>query len=140
MTQQEPENFEQFMKRRQAAARAYVRGDSGPVVEMSTRTAPATFFAPLGGTRRGAGEVIQTYQRDATMFTAEGDTQLEILQTGSSSDIGYWVGLQHAVVRMQGADKPMAMDLRVTEIFRRAEGVWMLVHRHADTLVDSPKS
>jgi ketosteroid isomerase-like protein len=35
---------------------------------------------------------------------------------------------------MNGQDKPITMNLRVTEIFRKEDGDWKLMHRHADLL------
>ncbi|WP_409527241.1 nuclear transport factor 2 family protein [Rhizobium sp. P28RR-XV] len=35
---------------------------------------------------------------------------------------------------MAGQDGEIPMSLRVTEVFRREEGEWKLVHRHADML------
>lgn len=34
-----------------------------------------------------------------------------------------------------GQDKAAPMALRVTHIFRKEEGTWKLVHRHADPLI-----
>ena len=48
--------------------------------------------------------------------------------------LGYWTGVQHSESMMKGKDKPISMQLRVTEVFRKEGGEWNLVHRHADMI------
>jgi ketosteroid isomerase-like protein len=133
------QDFERFMKQRKAAAHAYVSGDAGPLSELTTRTSDATFFGPRGGSTHGAREVSERYVRDAKAFAPGSDTDFEVLQMGASDGIGYWVGHQRAKARMQGQVEPIAMNLRITEIFRREGDAWKLVHRHADMLTTEQK-
>jgi hypothetical protein len=131
------DDFDQFLKKRQEAAQAYVEGDAKPLESIVTRVSPASFFGPKGGIRVGAGHVSSAYTRDAAAFEPGGETHLEILHQGAGDGTAYWVGFQHAKVRMRGHADPVAMKLRVTEVFRRDGTDWKLVHRHADALSES---
>ena len=68
------------------------------------------------------------------MFTPGATNGFEVMHQSSDGHLAYWVGVQRSVVHLSGHDQPTPMDLRVTEIFRREPGGWMLVHRHADRL------
>ncbi|HLF66767.1 MAG TPA: nuclear transport factor 2 family protein [Gammaproteobacteria bacterium] len=131
------ESFKQFMKQREAAAKAYVCGDPAPVDRLTTRVSPATFFGPRGGAHQGAQHVLDKFNQDAALFGADSDTHFEILDMGASESIAYWVGFQPSTVQMQGNKEIYPMNLRVTEIFRREDNEWKLIHRHADMLADT---
>lgn len=131
-------DFKQFMQQREAAARAYVRGEAAPLGALVTHHSPATFFAPRGGVRQGADDVWATYDHDAALFAPESETSFEILDMAASDGVAYWVGFQRASVRMRGSSAARQMNLRITELFRREDGAWKLVHRHADSLTAEP--
>lgn len=128
-------DFRTFMQERGRAALAYCQGDARPVNALTTQAEPASFFGPDGKVVKGAERVRSVYSGGASMFGHNGASRLEILQCEASGDVGYWCGLQHADVEMDGERRPMT--LRITELFRRENGDWKLVHRHADMLKTS---
>lgn len=128
--------FDDFMRQRAAAADAYVRGDAAPLGQIVARGSQATFFGPRGGHVFGAEEVWAGYERDAAAFGPAAENHLEILDHGADAGIAYWVGVQRSSVTLGGT--PTEFNLRVTEIFRREDGEWKLVHRHADPLAQPP--
>ncbi|WP_034657687.1 nuclear transport factor 2 family protein [Chelativorans sp. J32] len=124
------EDFRTFIARREEAARAFCRGDVSRVVDLSARTDPATFFGPDGKVVEGAEAVRKDYQSASGAFGPGGDCGFEVMQMTSDGDLGFWTGLQMAEVEVGGNRMPMT--LRVTEVFRRENGNWTLIHRHAD--------
>ena len=129
-------DFETFLKRRADIARAYVNGDASPLDQIVARSGAASFFPPTGGFEKGAEAVATRYDADVKAFRPGGESSLDILHSGAGGDVAYWTGFQSAKVKMQGQDQPVAMKLRITELFRRAGGEWQLVHRHADPLAE----
>jgi len=128
------ETFEAFMKRRAAAALDYVRGDGAPVDQLSTDGERASFFGPGRGVVEGAAAMRKAFAEGAKGFEPEGESQLDIIAMAADDNLAFWTGIQRATVRFRGADMRTPMNLRITEAFRREDGDWKLVHRHADLL------
>lgn len=61
----------------------------------------------------------------------------DVVAADASGDLGYIVGIEHTTASVAGAP-PEPYSLRVTTIFRREDGEWKVVHRHADPLPESP--
>jgi len=127
-------SFEDFMADRLAASTAFVNGDIEPLHKISTTTSPATIFGPKGDAIQGPDEVNKINADGAAMFSPGAENTFEVMHSASDGHLAYWVGIQRSVVHMRGQDRPVPMALRVTELFRREENEWKLVHRHADQL------
>jgi ketosteroid isomerase-like protein len=125
------EKFTTFMRKREAAARAFVNGDAEPVAALSIDAGQATFFDPGGGFTEGASEVNRVNREGAKSFGPESSTQLEVHDRDESGDLAFWVGYQSAEVELRGKGKKVPMRIRVTEIFRRVGEDWKMIHRHA---------
>ncbi len=127
-------SFKAFMKQREDASNAFVNGEIGPLLDISTQTSPATIFPPNGLCVQSAEEVNAFNTSGARMFDGFSENRFEVMHMAESDGLAYWTGIQRSVVRMKGKPEPVAMDLRITEIFRLEDGEWKLIHRHADPL------
>lgn len=133
-------SFDEFMVRRLAASTAFVNGDIAPLEQISAHVWPATIFGPSGDVIQGADNVNAVNARGAAMFTPGATNDFEVVHQSADEHLAYWVGIQSTTVHLQGQDRPICMNLRVTEIFSRQEGQWTLIHRHADHLAESSLS
>lgn len=127
-------SFENFMKDRKAASNAFVNGNIDPLLKISTTTPPASMFGPAGTCVEEPDEVNRANEAGSKSFEPGGENRFEIMHALADGDLAYWAGLQRSVVKMRGNEQLVPMDLRITEIFRREDDEWKLIHRHADEL------
>lgn len=126
------DSFDAFFHIRQNAASSYGNGDGKPLDAIVAHTGDATFHSPGGDTVSGAAEVAARYAKDAASFEPGGQSRFQVLQKYSDGNMAFWTGFQIAQVRLKGKPEPMEMRIRITEVFRRQDGHWKMVHRHAD--------
>jgi ketosteroid isomerase-like protein len=107
-------------------------GDSGPRIAMWSRTEPLTLFG-AAFTGRGWGEIGPSFLALGKQFANCLSYENEIVAAEASGDLAYIVALEHTTASINGA-QPKPYVLRVTTIFRREDGGWKVVHRHADAL------
>lgn len=125
-------DFETFFESRMRAAEAYTNGEYALLAPLVAGQGEASFHSPGGDTVSGVQAVAERYRKDAGSFQAGGKSRFEILQKGTSGELGFWTGFQVATVIPASGAAPVEMRIRVTEVFRNMDGQWKLVHRHAD--------
>jgi ketosteroid isomerase-like protein len=102
-------------------------GDTGPRKATWSHDDPITLFG-AEFTGRGWAELEPIFDHLATTFAGARDTQYEVLSADASGDLGYVVGIERSAVG------DLVWELRITTLFRRENGAWKIIHRHADPL------
>ena len=113
------QSFQKFMALRNDIAVAFVNGDAGPVLEITTNTPPFSFFGPKGGQELDLARATASFSIDAAQF-GQGESQFDIAQLSACDGLAFWSGVQ--------------FNLRVTEVFKKSDEGWKMIHRHADAL------
>ena len=112
--------------------KAFHNGDAGPRLANWSHNDPVTLFGAVQ-MKIGWSEIAPVFEFLASRFSNATSFEYEVIGAGASGDLGYIVGYEHTTASVGGA-APEAYDLRVTTIFRRENGQWKIVHRHADPM------
>jgi ketosteroid isomerase-like protein len=67
-----------------------------------------------------------------------GQSTSDYTVVASSGDLAYTVGFERGPASIEGGPTS-EMIIRVTHIYRRVDGQWMLVHRHGDFPPSDPR-
>jgi ketosteroid isomerase-like protein len=122
--------FADMLSREQAAEAAVVRGDPEPYKALWWRGEEVSLFGAFGPCKKGWPQLEKTFDWVASRYR-EGTVTGEYEVVHEGGDLAYTVGYEISDVVLDGA--PMTRQrLRVTQIYRREDGQWHLVHRHGD--------
>jgi ketosteroid isomerase-like protein len=125
----------EMMPRIHAAETALHDGDAGPRTAMWSHTDPVTVFgavfSPIGW-----AEVGPMFEDLAAGFSDCRSCEWEVVAADVRQDLAYVLAIERTTASVRGSP-PTSYVLRSTTIFRREDGDWKIVHRHADP-VDDP--
>jgi ketosteroid isomerase-like protein len=93
-----------------------------------------TFANPYGPPVRGWEQVAQTMERAASYLRDGEITGFETVAKYVTPELAYIVEVERYQAKVGGREDIAPVALRVTSIFRREDGVWKIVHRHADPI------
>jgi ketosteroid isomerase-like protein len=131
-------SFRAFLPQWEKAQTRFINGDPALWKQNASHRDDATIFGAFGGHEKGWKEVGARNDWASSQFKDSGATQkIEYLNTGASGDLAFTVTIERQEgVRMGDQEKAAPRSLRVTQIFRKEDGGWKLLHRHADPLVE----
>jgi ketosteroid isomerase-like protein len=126
----EERDFAEALEKVKRALAAMGSGDPQPYIDCWAESEDATLFGAWGPIEKGNQQLTETFQWVGRRFKS-GQLVPENKVVFASGDLAYTVGFERGEVAVDdGPARPMT--IRVTHIYRRIDGTWRLVHRHAD--------
>jgi ketosteroid isomerase-like protein len=104
-------------------------GDAGPRFATWSDRPPLTLFGAWF-TATDPDAVHGVFRRLAETFSDLKTSSAEVIAADVSGDLAYTVHRERTSVSVDGV--PREYVLRVTQVYRREQGTWKVVHRHAD--------
>jgi ketosteroid isomerase-like protein len=135
-----PSDLADFIEQYHRGVAAFVAGDPNPQKAQWSRRDDVTLANPLGPPARGWNEVEAALDRATDQLRAYPSEVIgvERISQYTTADLAYTVEIERTRMHLDSGTQT-TLTLRVTSIFRREDGTWRVVHRHADT-VTTPRS
>jgi ketosteroid isomerase-like protein len=121
----------QTVERHTVATTAVRNGDATALIQMLSTRDPVTLFPAAQSSKSGWAEVSQAFRRVASVYSNATPVNFDLVAAGVSGDLAYVVGYESSSASVGGGPVE-PLNLRVTQVYRREDGEWRLVHRHGD--------
>jgi len=124
----------QLVQRAAAKNAAFMRGDMDGWLALVHIAPDFTLMQPFGGPTSHGFDASPGRLAELSRFFKNGETTLDVVQTYASDRLIVLVMLERQQAEVGGLPN-QNWSLRVTEVYRKDDSEWRLVHRHADPLV-----
>jgi ketosteroid isomerase-like protein len=123
---------------RQTLAHEFVNGNPQPFKALWSQREDVVLANPFGPAVRGWREASAAMDYASSRFSDGEFSRFERIGTYVTAELATIFEVEHGRLRVGGG--PVGeFDLRVTTTFRREDGAWKVVHRHADP-INTPSS
>jgi hypothetical protein len=121
-----------FMKKLELAEEEFVQGRPEAFKSLWSRADNVTLCGGFGGIEYGWQNVARRLEWVSLKYT-DGTRTREEISSFVSADFAYIVQIEVIHFRIAEQSTQATQELRATMVFRREEGEWKIVHRHADS-------
>jgi ketosteroid isomerase-like protein len=130
----EPDSLDAAVEQSHLALGEFVTGNPEPLKTLYSHQEDVTLANPLGPVARGWKQAAETIERAASNYRDGEAIGFETLAKYGTPELAYIVEMERYQAKIGGGEEVASVALRVTTILRPEDGVWKIVHRHADPI------
>lgn len=112
-----------------AALNRMANGEAGTMTDVWSHSADATALHPIGGRDDGWEKIRGSFDNVASI-ASDGQIKLTDQIIHGAGDLAYELGTERGKLKLGGLQ--VAVEHRVTNVYRREGGAWKVVHHHTD--------
>jgi ketosteroid isomerase-like protein len=116
----------------------FMKGNPEPAKKLFSHRDDVTLANPRGVVAHGWKQVAEAMERAAASRRDGEAIGFEVVEKYVTPELAYVVEVERLKGKFGGGEDIIPYDLRVTMIFRSEDGVWKVVHRHADQITMPP--
>jgi ketosteroid isomerase-like protein len=128
------DDVDQLIERCQLALDEFMKGNPGPVQELFSHREDVSLANPYGPPVRGWERVAEVTEHAASLRRDGRATSFEIVAKYVTPELAYVVQIEHLEPKVGEKEDVTPYAPRATMIFRLEDGIWKVVHRHADPI------
>jgi ketosteroid isomerase-like protein len=119
------------------ATRGFLKGNPESTVGLYSQRQDVTLANPLGPAVRGWEQVAATVEHAASQVRDGAVVDVENVVKYVTPELAYIVRMERSEAKVGGQEAVTPISLRVTMIMRPEDGIWKIVHRHADPITSA---
>ena len=128
------DDLDEVIEQSHLALGEIVKGNPEPLKMVYSHLEDVTLANPFGPPVRGWEQAATTIERAASNYKDGEIVGFEYVAKYVTPELAYIVEVERYKAKVGGGEELAPISLRVTSIFRREDGDWKIVHRHADPI------
>ncbi|MEX2554558.1 MAG: nuclear transport factor 2 family protein [Actinomycetota bacterium] len=124
--------IDEAIERSHRACAAFVNGDPEPLKKAYSHRDDVTVANPFGPPAHGWKQVEETIERAAANWHGGTPEGFDLVTRYESAELAFTVEIERYRAKVGDRTELAPVALRVTQVYRPEDGIWKIMHRHAD--------